>query len=94
MKTLKEVFVIVEQNPLSDSEFFQDYISFDKEELDLKCKVLNKERNDAIEKIQRKNKKLSYYIPITFFIVLPLSEAIEKIKDMVTDSCTIHDASY
>lgn len=44
MKNLKEAFVIVKHYGGIFS-FFEDYISFNKEEIDLKCEELNKEAN-------------------------------------------------
>jgi len=41
MKNLKETFVIVKNFSNGTSGFFENYVSFDKNELDQKCKELN-----------------------------------------------------
>lgn len=78
MKTIKETFIIIKQF-YGQYEFFQNYVSFDKTEIDLKCEKLNKEENDKFEKNSYKNKLP--YIPITIFKVLNLGEAIDKFEN-------------
>jgi hypothetical protein len=82
MKTIKEAFVIVNQFE-SYSCYFQNYISFDKEEIDLKCQQLNKEANDNFKKYSKKTKLP--FIPLVLFIVLNLEEAIAKYTKDVID---------
>lgn len=89
MKTIKETFVIVKQFK-GHFDFFQNYISFDKSEIDLKCEQLNKDANDRFEKNSKKN-ELPF---IVIFMVLNLEEAIEKFRENVADYYIEHDASY
>ena len=91
MKKIKEAFVIVKQFE-GQFDFFQNYISFDKAEIDLKCEQLNKEANDNFEKNSKKNKLP--FIPLVIFMVLNLEEAIDKFRDNVADHYIEHDASY
>jgi hypothetical protein len=91
MKTIKETFVIVKQFE-GQFDFFQNYISFDKAEIDLKCEELNKKANDDFEKNSKKNKLP--LIPLVIFMVLNLEEAINKFRDNVKDHYIEHDASY
>ncbi len=91
MKTNKDAFVIIKQFE-GQFDFFQNYISFDKDEIELKCAELNKEANDNFEKNSKKNKLP--FIPLVIFIVLNLEEAIEKFRDCVADHYIEHDASY
>jgi hypothetical protein len=90
MKTIKETFVIVNQVE-SYFGYFQNYISFDKEEIDLKCQQLNKEANDNFKK-HRKKTKLPF-IPSVFFIVLDLEEALVKFSDDIIEYYREGDAS-
>ncbi len=91
MKTIKETFVIIKQFE-GQFDFFQNYISFDKAVIDLKCEELNKEANDNFKKNSKKNKLP--FIPLVIFMVLNLEEAIDKFRDNVADHYTEHDASY
>lgn len=86
MKNFKEAFVIVEQ--FGDS-FFKNYISFDKNEMDLKCEELNKEANDKLERNSKKNKLP--FIPYVVFSVVSLEEAIKMFRDDIVDYYTEHD---
>jgi len=72
MKNLTEIFVIV--NILNEGEqIFQDYVSFNKNELIKKCEVLNKEFN----------KSLNINEDFTSLMVLNLSEAILLLKENI-----------
>lgn len=90
MKTLKATFVIVKQ--FGDHlNFFEDYVSFNKLELDLKCEALNKEVNDKFK--NSKKTILLPYIPTVIYLVLNLEEAIEKFGDDVADYYSPDDES-
>lgn len=93
MKQLKEAFVIVKHYGGIFS-FFEDYISFNKEEIDLKCEWMNKEANDAFEKTRTKRDAKQPFTPSVIFIIMDLEKAIDKFRDDVSDHYTEHDASY
>lgn len=83
MKNLKETYVIIKQFD-SYSSLVQDYVSFDKSELDEKCASLN----------EYYNKKISKEFELNIFQVVSLKEAIELVIDDCVDSHTEHDESY
>jgi len=93
-KTFKEAFVIVKRYE-GQHEYFQDHISFNKEELEKKCEELNEKENAKFEKAYKKNKKNKLpFSPIVINSVVPLQEAIDTFRDIVADTYTDHDASY
>jgi len=90
MKTLKETFVIIKPFE-GHSDLFQNYISFDKQEIELKCTELNNEINAKFKKSSRKNKLP--FIPLVIFMVVNLEDAIEQFKNNVADYYSEEDAS-
>lgn len=97
MKKQEETFVIVKWLE-GESSFFENYISFDKSELDIKCSELNKEVNDKfreqLKKRKYKRKKEVEFIDSIIFKVMDFKTAIETFANDIYDSCTVHDASY
>ncbi len=99
MKNLKEAFVIVKLHYESSYDFIQDgFISFNKEEIDLKCSQLNDESNSKWkanhDKKRAKRKVITEYNPIIIFGVKDLATAIEKHRDGVADYHTERGESY
>ncbi len=100
MKTLKEAYVIVKQWE-SQYKFFQDFISFNKSEIEFKCSQLNEEGNAVYKKnyekkaLRNKKKEILYpHIPTIIYIVMKLSEAIDKFGDDVAEANTEHSEDY
>ena len=69
MNKLKNTYVIVKQHE-GHTDFFQDFVSNNKAELDSKCEQLNKEINDGFKKNSKKNNLPS--ITIEIYSVMPL----------------------
>jgi hypothetical protein len=75
MKKISEAYVIVDE---IEDDITQDYISFDKGLLNLKCDELNEEFNN---KMLKNTKKLKLpFIHCNRFKVMSLNEAIDKIR--------------
>ena len=82
MKNLKDTYVIIKKYE-DQYSFFQDYVSFDKSELDAKCEMLNKELNDSWKKNSILRKTI--YTPITVFTVVSLYDAIDMFTDLLNE---------
>ncbi len=96
MKTLKEIFVIV--RPHSIHGFIQDFISINKDEIELKCSQLNEEANkkwkEKHDKKQVKAKIKKEFSPTVIFQVRDLAKAIEEHSDFEFDYYSAQNASY
>lgn len=68
-----------------------NYVSLDKEELDIKCKELNDERNDLRKSFSKKSK--ATHIPYTFYEVKTLKKAIEEFESILADYYAEEDES-
>lgn len=90
MKALKKTYVIV-KNFDGHWGYFQDFVSFNKKELVVKCKKFNKEANDKFKADSKKNNLP--YIPLIIFKVLNLDEALTEFKDSVASYYSEEDES-
>ena len=94
MKTFKDSYVIIEKHGCA-SEFFADYISFCKHEMDAECEKLNKKKNDEWEKEYNKRKgKRKPFEPTTIYFVMDLKAAIELFESQTIDMYITQDESY
>lgn len=94
MNALKDTYIIVKPHN-SAYDFFQNSISFDKAELEAKCKEMNTEANtvwrEKHAKSKVKNKKP--WTDLAIFEVMDLESASEKLRDMVYDATVVEDES-
>lgn len=86
MKKLNDVYVITLSYG-GEIDFFQDSISFDKNELIPICDKLNDEFHD-------KTSKLGYPKLSPPYNVVTLKEAISIFANIIADANTTHDESY
>jgi hypothetical protein len=86
MKKLNEVYVIV-LGYGGQTDFFKDFVSFDKDELQTECDKLNEVFHD-------KTSKLGYPKLTPPYNILTLKDAIEIFRNDVADANTEHDESY
>jgi hypothetical protein len=98
MNTLKETFVIVRANSEHVHDYIQEFISFDKKELEAKCSELNEEGNSKwkahYEKREARKKNPKTWNPITLFTVKDLETAISEHRDTLIDYYSEQDESY
>ena len=104
MKTLKETFIIVDSHKDNEDDFFLDYVSFNRFELETKCIELNKELNKKFEKEHEEiwehcNKSLKKkinqpYTTMNIFKVMNLTEAIDKFHSGLAEYYSEQDESY
>ena len=76
MKNLNETFIIVKQFN-GEFDFFQDFVSFDYNQIQKKCESLNKEENDIFANWHLKNG--TKWEPIEIYKVLSLKDAINAV---------------
>lgn len=97
MQSLNKAFVIVE-NYSGSSGYIQDFISFNKEELEKKCAELNKEKNDGWkiqhERMMKKRKNPNPFVESIAYTVVNLSTAIDNLTSMAYDENRTEDESY
>ena len=97
MKSLKETYVIVDVLT-SLTSFFTDNVSFDRKILDEKAVEMNKEFNDSLKATFKKSKKKNATEPTAMsyvkFVVMSLSEAVDKFHDECAEMYIEHDESY
>jgi hypothetical protein len=91
MKKLNKAFVIVKTLTGGEFDFFQDTVSFDKKELDIKCDRMNRKENNKGKKYFKNNKLTA--VTYTFYEVMDLKSAIEKYRVEVADAHTEQDES-
>ena len=94
MKKLEETYVIIERYEGSET-FFKDCVCFEKEEANVECERLNKERNDSCEAYHNKSKKKNKgtYRAFTFFEVVNLKEAVKLFQSDTIDMWSTEDES-
>lgn len=89
MKTTEEAWVIIKQHG-EQFDFFQNYISFDKNEIEAKCSELNEKTNERFKKHSTLGDN---FIPLTIYTAVNLKDAIEKFRDCVADHYRVEDES-
>lgn len=82
MNKLKNTYVIVKQHE-GHTDFFQDFVSNNKVELNSKCEQLNKEINDGFKKNSKKNNLP--FISLEVYVVMSLKDAVAKFGEEVAN---------
>lgn len=93
MKTLKQSYVIIKHSG-GEHDFFEDIISFDKDELDVKCQQMNNIINFEWRTKHEADKRHKHpWRDMAVYSVMNLEDALDKLRDIVYDTHVPEDES-